>query len=115
MNESTYNSRKAQTSKMLIEHPDKIPVIIVPFNSSSNSYKLPQSKFLVPKQYTFHDLIFVLRKKLRLSSKESLFISIGDTSFPNLSRSMHSIYIESKSDDGFLYVQYSSEPVWGNN
>ena len=113
MNSVIWKSRKEFADKMLSDYPDKVPVILAPFNSSSNSYNLPQSKFLVPRQFTFHDFIFVVRKKLRLSPKESLFLMVNTSIFPNMSRSMHSIYDENKSTDNFLYIFFSSEPVWG--
>lgn len=113
MNDVIWKSRKELADQMLSDHSDKVPVILAPFSSSSNIFKLTQSKFLVPRQFTFHDFIFVIRKKLRLSPKESLFIMVNSSIFPNMSRSMHSIYNENKSKDKFLYIFFSSEPVWG--
>ena len=110
---SAVQDRKEESEKLLISHPEKIPVIVEPHNSSSNSYHIKQNKFLVPRLYTFHEFIYLLRKKLLLPRSEALYITVAYTNFPSLSRNMNSIYSEYKDSDGFLYVCYSSEAIWG--
>ena len=105
--------RKMQCEQLLKEYQDKIPIVLEPNESSKNGYIISQNKFLVPKLYTFHELVFLIRKKLKLNQSESLFITVGDSSFPSMNKSLNSIYNEYKSPDGFLYVYYSSEAIWG--
>ena len=104
MNQSSWKSRKNLASRMLVEHPDKIPALLIPLNPSANYNKLPQNKFLVPKQYSFHDFVFVIRKKLRLFFMQT---------FTRLSPEDSLFLMVNKSIDNFLYIFYSSEPAWG--
>lgn len=106
-------NRKQESDKLLANYSDKLPIILEPYSSSGNRYLIKQNKFLVPKLYTFHEFIFLIRKKLTLLKSESLFITIGNSYFPALNRSLVSIYNEYKDSDGFLYVFYSSEATWG--
>lgn len=110
----SFTSRKEESSKLASSFPDKIPIIIEPQQSGGNGYKLDQNKFLVPKLYTFHEFIFHIRKRLSLKNSESLFLTVAGNNFPSMSRTLASVYLEYQDADGFLYVTYSSQPVWGS-
>lgn len=109
-----FATRKEESRKLLDSHPDKIPIIIEPQVSGSNGFKLEQNKFLVPKMYTFHEFVFHIRKRLLLKNSESLFLTVAGNNFPAMNRTLNSVYAEYQDADGFLYVSYSSQPVWGN-
>lgn len=115
MENPNLSQRKKESQDLINSHPGKIPVIIKPESSIRNHFQIQQSRFLVPSLYSFHEFIFLIRKRLQLKQSESLYISVGLNSFPSLSRSLSSIYSEYKDPDGFLYMNYSSEATWGTH
>jgi len=67
----------------------------------------------VPKSFKAHELVGVVRKRLLLDPKESLFLLVNGKSIVQSSASVESLYRKHRKDDGFLYVQYTSELVSG--
>jgi len=106
-------TRKQESQNLCQNHPNKAPVIIQPSNIPQNTLRIPQNKFLVPMLYTFHEFLFHLRKKLQMSSNESLYIVVGNAHMPAMNKTIKQIYSELKDPDGFLYITYSSEAVLG--
>lgn len=105
--------RQSEFERIINNHPNKIPVIVQPAKNSKNTLKITQNKFLVPKMFTFHEFLFQVRKRLGLQSHESLYVVVAGYHFPSLDRTMSSVYLDYKDEDGFLYVNFSSEAVWG--
>lgn len=109
----SFSSRKEESSKLLSNYPDKVPIIVESQSSGKNEYKLDQNRFLVPKLYTFHEFIFHIRRRLILKNSDSLFMTVAENYFPAMNRTLSSIYNEYQDADGFLYITFSSQPVWG--
>ena len=101
--------RTAEATKVLQAHPTKIPVIIEP-RASANV--LQQTRFLVPRYYTFHELLFHLRKRMQLKPMSALYITVGNQ-IPRMDTKLEELYAEFKDADGFLYVKYSTEALLG--
>ena len=93
------------------KYPDRIPVICqkTPQSTLSALYK---SKYLVPKDLTSSQFLFVIRKRLQLTSEKALFIFIDGT-LPSSALTFEELYATFKSKDGFLYVSYAEENVFG--
>lgn len=109
--EHNFETRKRETERVRAKYPNKIPVIIERANKSS----LPQIdkiKFLVPDDLTVGQLIYIIRKRIRLLSDQGLFIFIANT-LPQSSATMAEVYKQKKDEDGFLYCEYNAETVFG--
>ena len=108
----SFEERVAEIKKITSKHPDKIPVLIEK-HSNSELPKTAKCKFLIPKNLTVGQLIFVIRKHLgSLSQDKALFIYINK-SLPMTGATMSSLYEKHKSPDGFLRVIYSGENTFG--
>jgi GABA(A) receptor-associated protein len=107
----TYDERLEESTKMRNKYPDRIPVICqkTPQSTLSALYK---SKYLVPKHLTSSQFLFVIRKRLQLTSEKALFIFIDGT-LPSSALTFEELYETYKSNDGFLYVSYAEENVFG--
>ena len=101
--------RKDEALKILSAHATKIPVILEPHNSA---HVLQQSRFLVPKNYTFQEFVFHIRKRMQIGAMSSLYITTRNQ-IPAMDHSIGKVYEEFKDPDGFLYAKYSSETVLG--
>ncbi len=107
-----FNYRVKESSRVRSKFPDKIPAIV---EIASNTKDLPiidKSKFLVPKNLTLGQFIFVIRRRLVLPSEKALFVFINNT-LPTTSTLMSEIYNQYVDKDGFLYVRYTSENTFG--
>jgi hypothetical protein len=110
---SDEEKRKLESAKLTTDFSDKVPVLIKPFSKKKNLYFMEQNRFLVPKMYTFHEFVYIIRKKLKLGKNDTLYMTVAGNHFPAMHRTMNGIYNEFKDPDGFLYVNYSSEAIWG--
>jgi len=107
----TFEARQYESERMKKKYPDRIPIIMEKSNSSTIS-SLQNYKFLVPNHITVSELIYMLRKKIKLESREALFFFINDT-LPSTSSTVAVLYHEHKDPDGFLYITYANENTFG--
>lgn len=76
--------------------------------------RLENEKFLVPSELSFGQFAYNIRRRLRLRAEHALFFYIGSYGKqPMLSSTMEILYNEHKDADGFLYVCYADEKVFG--
>lgn len=105
--------RKQESRLLLYNHPFKVPVILEPAKLKGNTLKLSQNKFLIPRMYTYHEFLQHIRRRLNLTKTQGLFVIVGGKSVPAPHHSMLRVYETYKDEDGFLYVTYSSQEVYG--
>jgi GABA(A) receptor-associated protein len=107
--EERYNESKRITEK----YPDRIPIICERDKKSKTSgYNIDKNKFLVPKNLTLGQFIYVIRKRTKIPPEKALFVFISSSIHPN-SRYMNSLYESYKNEDGFLYITFSFENTFG--
>jgi len=61
---------------------------------------------------TCGQFLYVIRKRLKLPSEKALFLFVNG-SIPATSAMMNNIYEQYHDKDGFLYMSYSEENVFG--
>nr|GMC80729.1 autophagy-related protein 8F [Ipomoea batatas] len=88
--------------------------VIVERAERSDIPNIDKRKFLVPSDLTVGQFVFVIRKRIQLSSEKAIFIFV-DNVLPTTGALMSAIYEEKKDEDGFLYVTYSGENTFGDN
>jgi len=109
---SLYN-RKQESERVLHKYPDRIP-IICERNKRSQMPQIDKHKYLVPLDITFGQFIYVIRKRLRLEAEKAIFLFVKGI-IPPCNATLHEYYHHYKDEDGFLYITYSSENVFGIN
>ena len=97
--------------KMQQKYPDKIPIIVNRYKYSTLP-DLEKRKYLVPKDMKINGFIYVIRKKIKLSSEQAMFITINGELCPS-NKTLEEIYEYYKNPDGYLYIDYSSENTFG--
>ena len=97
--------------KILEKYPDRVPVYVNK-KEGSNVQEITKHKYLVPKEMTMGNFIYVLRKNITLKSSQALFVFVDNLIVSN-SEMLGEIYNRHKNEDGFLYVIYSSESTFG--
>ena len=107
----TLESRQHESARMRKRYPNRIPVIMEKA-PNANIPLLQQHKFLVPDTSTVSELLYILRKRIKLASHEALFLFIKDT-LPSTSTTLQVLYHEHADPDGFLYITYANENTFG--
>ena len=105
------NVRITESSKIIEKYPERIPVIVEK-SSRSKIADIDKNKYLVPKDMTMGQFIYVVRKKINLDSSQALFLFV-DNVLCNGSKVMADVYNSYKDKDGFLYITYSTENTFG--
>eukprot|EP00051_Salpingoeca_urceolata_P026243 m.476594 g.476594 ORF g.476594 m.476594 type:complete len:138 (+) comp20582_c0_seq1:351-764(+) len=114
--------RKAEVQKV-IQNPayqNCIPVIAEKNPTCKNLQAMSKRKFLLPNDMTLAHFMQVIRKRIGLQPSSALFMQVetwrdGKTTHdsPPTSETMARLYQDYKADDGFLYVVYSEDDVYG--
>lgn len=107
----SYDDRVKEAKKIRENYEDRIPVIIEK-SKKAKCATLDKYKFLVPEEMRVQELLYVIRKRLRLQSDIALYLYVGNQ-LPKLSELIFTLYQQHKDIDGFLYVQYDTESTFG--
>lgn len=106
-----FDKRKLEADRIRAKYPTKVPIIVEKMKNSTIT-ELDKSKFLVPADLTVGQFIHIIRKRIKLSSDQGIYIFINNTIPPTVSL-VSSLYENHKDSDGFLYVLYSGESTFG--
>ena len=110
-NNKTFQERINESTKIKSKYPDRVPVICEK-NPGSGLEILDKRKYLVPNDITATQFLFIIRKRLKLASEKGIFFLIINMIAPS-THTMIDLYNEYKDDDGFLYMNYTEENVFG--
>jgi len=107
-----FERRKSEGTKARERRPDLVPVILEKGHREQIG-DLPNHKFLVPCDMTLADFQLLIRKRIRLSEENALFLFIRGNTLISMSHTMKSIYEQYHEDDFFLYMTYGQENTFG--
>ena len=108
---STFEKRKEESDSIKKKYSDRIP-IIVQKHSQSTLNDVDKCKYLVPKDMSMGQFLFVVRKRIKLSPEQALFITVNGTLVSSV-KTIGEIYSDQCDEDGFLYVIYTNENTFG--
>jgi GABA(A) receptor-associated protein len=104
---------KEESTRIMKKYPDRVPVIV----SKSDHCKLPdidKTKYLVPKDITMGQFMYIIRKRIKLKSTQALFLFFNDGMIVANSQPFGKIYeMYHSKEDGFLHCKYSAENTFG--
>eukprot|EP00829_Urostomides_striatus_P011518 TRINITY_DN2861_c0_g1_i1.p1 TRINITY_DN2861_c0_g1~~TRINITY_DN2861_c0_g1_i1.p1 ORF type:complete len:120 (-),score=23.29 TRINITY_DN2861_c0_g1_i1:101-460(-) len=107
-----FEKRKEEATKIIQKYPDRIPVICEKAKGSSIP-DIDKTKYLVPKELTAHQFSYIVRKRLKLAKEQSLWLFVNGKQAIKGDTLMTQVYEKMKDPDGFLYIVYSGENVYG--
>jgi len=109
----SFQDRFNETSKVLSIYPERVPLICERSRSaSSDCPEINKNKYLVPRDLTIGQFIYVIRKRLNITAEKGLFLFIDNKIMPS-SLMFGQIYDHSKNADGYIYVTYCYENTFG--
>ena len=97
--------------KIKEKYNERIPIIVTR-DKRSKLQDIDKNKFLAPEDLTVGQFISIIRKRIQLAESEAMYIFVNDT-LPPTSASLINIYSKHKDEDGFLYITYCAENVFG--
>ena len=111
-NLNTFEKRKSECERILKKHPERIPVIVCKNCKEGTLPDIDKQKYLVPKELTLGQFVYIIRKRIKLDPNQALFVLINNSLQPT-NRLLEDIYSDAKDEDGYLYIVYSSENTFG--
>ncbi|CAH2233536.1 jg10815 [Pararge aegeria aegeria] len=125
MNLPTYNAylvaifdvfiviRKEEVIAIKNKFPTKIPLIVERYHKERNLPTLDKTKFLVPEDITMSQFLVIIRQRIRIKPNQALYLIINNRSMLSMSLTMAQAYENFGDEDGYLYITYASQEVFG--
>jgi len=112
--EMTLEKRRELSERIIVAHPARVPIIVERHQGSTSLPDIPKRKFLSPKDLTLAQFLMEVRKQLQLAPEEAVFWFVDNKALTPGNSLMSQLYELRKDEDGFLYIVYSSEEVFGH-
>ncbi|XP_076136334.1 microtubule-associated protein 1 light chain 3 gamma [Alosa pseudoharengus] len=107
--------RKQEVAGIRTKFPTKIPVIIERYQREKYLPTLDKTKFLVPQELTMTQFITILRNRMTLMPSQAFYLLLHSKGIASMSLTMAQVYKEYRDEDGFLYMTYASQEMFGHN
>uniref|UniRef100_A0A3Q1FEX0 Microtubule-associated protein 1 light chain 3 gamma, like n=1 Tax=Acanthochromis polyacanthus TaxID=80966 RepID=A0A3Q1FEX0_9TELE len=107
-------TRKDEVCSIRSKFPNKLPVIVERYIREKTLPLLDKTKFLVP--FDLHLNLtswLILTPPIALDSTQALFLLVAEKSMSCMSSSMGEVYSQHRDTDGFLYITYASQEMFG--
>ncbi|KAJ8338011.1 hypothetical protein SKAU_G00369770 [Synaphobranchus kaupii] len=106
-------TRKHEVCSIRSKFPNKLPVIVERYIREKHLPLLDKTKFLVPFELTMGQFLALLRSKIDLDSTQTLYLLVSERSMSCMAASMGEVYSQYRDADGFLYLTYASQDMFG--
>ncbi|CAK1593944.1 unnamed protein product [Parnassius mnemosyne] len=106
-------SRKEEVMAIKSKFPTKIPLIVERYHKERNLPTLDKTKFLVPEDITMSQFLVIIRNRIKIKPNQALYLIINNRSMLSMSLTMAQAYEHYGDEDGFLYITYASQEVFG--
>jgi GABA(A) receptor-associated protein len=107
----TFDVRKNESRKITLKYPTKIPIIVEKYNKCKLN-DIDKKKYLVPKDMLMSQFIYVIRKRIKLTESQALFVMVNNQ-LASSNAQLADVYEKYCNEDGFLYITYTSENTFG--
>ncbi len=109
---SSFEKRITESGGLLKKHADRVPIICEP----APTCKLPRidsTKFIVPRSIKVIQFLAIIRKRLpNIHPTKAVFFLVDDKII-KMDITISELYEEYSEADGFLYIMYKDEDVFG--
>ena len=103
--------RIKESQKITLKYPSRVP-IIVERSIRTDVPEIDKKKYLVPKDITVGQFVYIIRKRIKLAPEKAIFLFLNETIPPTASL-LSELYIDNKDEDKFLYLTYAGENTFG--
>ncbi|XP_066259977.1 microtubule-associated proteins 1A/1B light chain 3C-like [Euwallacea similis] len=105
--------KKEEVMAIRTRFPNKIPVIVQKYWKDNELPQLDKSKFLVPQDITMSQFQTIIRNRMHMGQSQALYLLVNERSMLSLSLTLGEVYTEHAGPNGFLYITYASQEVFG--
>ena len=105
-----FEKRKSEAEKILAKYPNRIPIICEGYGPDVPP--IDRNKYLVPEDLTMAQFLYVIRKRIKITPEKSIYLFVHNHIIPG-NQLLSSVYEKHAEEDGFLYITYSGENVFG--
>ncbi|KFV99195.1 Microtubule-associated proteins 1A/1B light chain 3C, partial [Eurypyga helias] len=106
-------TRMHEVTEIRIKYPNKIPVVVERYQKEKTLPPLSRTKFLVSHDLPLSQFVVTLRTRLCLASSQTFYLLVNNKGLPNMAITMQELYRDNKDEDGFLYLTYASQEMFG--
>ncbi|XP_073416336.1 microtubule-associated protein 1 light chain 3 gamma [Dendrobates tinctorius] len=106
-------TRKSEVISIKAKFPTKVPVIVERYKKEKYLPLLDKTKFLVPRDLPMFQFLNILRNRMNLSATQAFYILVNERNLVSMSFTMTELYRDLKDEDGFLYMTYASQEMFG--
>lgn len=110
--QNSYEKRKDESIRLKTKFPDKVPVILEKAESSILP-NINKQKYLMQRDVTIGQFLYIIRTSIKLDASESIFLIINNNVVPATSSTIGEVYDNYGDKDGFLYIFYSAQQTYG--
>ena len=105
-------ARIKQSKELLKKYPNKVPVILEK-DPSSKITEIGKTRYLLERKSTAKEVMEMIRKKTTIDEKDALFLQVRAKFSITGEKTIGDIYDTYKDSDGFLYIMYTTELIYG--
>ena len=109
---NSFQERLDESTRIKEKYNDRIPCI-VEFDNKELSLANNKKKYLVPSNLTCGQLMYIVRKQVKLTHEKALFMQLENGSIPASSNFIEQLYSINQDEDGFLYFRIFLENTFG--
>jgi GABA(A) receptor-associated protein len=109
--EKTLEQRQAETRQIKLKHPHRVCVYMLKA-AKPTLPNLDKYKYLVPIDITIGQLAYIIRKRIKLSPANAMFLMVNNTMVPT-TQTIGETEQKHMNEDGFLYIYYTTENCFG--
>lgn len=92
-----------------------MPLIVEKDHRCATLDDLENPKFLMPKTFQIAEVQAIIRRKLSLSKEKGLFLLVNNgKEIVRSNDSLETVFDKHKDTDGFLYILYTEEEIYGH-
>ena len=97
------------SEKIMSKYQERVPIIV----DCKKEIDLDKNKYIVPKDLTVGQFMYILKKRIKINNKQSIFLLCNNELIINTDL-IKNLYNKHKDIDGFLYIIISLENTFGN-
>lgn len=105
--------RKDEVAGIRTKFPTKVPVIVEKYHKENQLPLLDKTKFLVPQELTMSQFATIIRNRMSLNANQAFYLIVNNKSISSMSMTLAEVYRDDKDEDGFLYMTYASQEMFG--